>query len=217
MAAPLLVAYNNLTTLHIMHTRYPTLPGQQKKRRPSRVGRFVRKRFRLIVIASLILVVAVLFYQKRSLFTTSSASDGSSTKLKKTNGALEKGTPKYQTYLPSGKNIKDYGGWTRVSPPERNPVYAYSDTIGKVPIIVSQQPLPEELQANTLDAVEQLAQGYSANQKIKTKDVTIFVGTSAKGPQSIIFAEGKTLVLIKSSAGLSNDALVKYFDSLTAG
>lgn len=211
-------AYSNLTIRRIMHTRYPSLPGQQKKRRPSRRWRFVRRHYKLLLIIGLVFSVALLAYQKRALFLPSSdgSSSGTAT-LKNPNGKLEKGTPKYQTYLPAGKSIKDYGGWTRVSPPERNPVYAYADTIGKIPVIVSQQPLPEELRTNTSEMVQQLAAGYSANQKIKVKDITIYVGTSAKGPQSIIFAKGKTLILIKSTAALTSDALVKYIESLMAG
>jgi hypothetical protein len=51
----------------------------------------------------------------------------------KTTGAtptLTKGTPEYTTVLPANKNIGELGGWTRVSPPDRNPVFAYIDKIG---------------------------------------------------------------------------------------
>src|SRR4051812_26486041 len=49
----------------------------------------------------------------------------------------------YQTILPEGKSISDFGGWTRVSPPKTDPVYAYTDEINSTSINVSEQPLPQ--------------------------------------------------------------------------
>ncbi len=138
----------------------------------------------------------------------------SDTQLKSKTGNLVKGTPEYKTYLPAGKNIESYGGWTRVSPPDRNPVYAYSDTIFGTPINVSQQPLPKEFKPDTADQVAELAKGYHADHFITVKDTKVYIGTSAKGPQSVIFVKGETLILIKSSAKLSDDQWTSFVDSL---
>lgn len=130
-------------------------------------------------------------------------------------GTLQKGTPEYDTVLPAGKEIKDYGGWTRVSPPNRDPVFAYVDKIGAVPINVSQQPLPKELSEQPETQVEQLARGYAANRRLSAGNAIVFVGTSAKGPQSLIVVKGKLLILIKASAAIPDAEWQKYIQSLS--
>lgn len=127
---------------------------------------------------------------------------------------LQHGTPDYPTVLPVGKTIEDLGGWTRVSPPNANPVFAYVDHIGNTQINVSQQPLPEEFKSDTQQQTEQLAGGYKANEKIAVGDIPVHIGTSAKGPQSVIFNKDNLLVLIKSTAQLDNNQWAMYINSL---
>lgn len=130
-------------------------------------------------------------------------------------GQLEKGTPTFKTILPSGKAIKDFGGWTRVSPPNRAPVYAYVDKIGAVPIAVSQQPLPKDFLSNVPEKVAELAQVYAADKKLNVGDSIAYLGTSAKGPQSVIVVKGGLLILIKASAVIPNSEWEKYIKSLS--
>lgn len=132
-----------------------------------------------------------------------------------TNGELQKGTPTYDTVLPTGKTIEDFGGWTRVSPPNRDPVYAYVDKIGAIPINVSQQPLPKEFSDQPAEQTELLARGYAANKKLQVGDAIAWVGTSAKGPQSVIVVKNKLLILIKASAAISDSEWEKYIQSLS--
>ena len=124
------------------------------------------------------------------------------------------GTPPYQTMLPGGKTAEALGGWYRVSPPDRNPVYAYADTIGTVSIDVSEQPLPEGFATDTAEQVAQLAQGFNANEKLQAGGTTMYIGTSSKGPQSVIFTKNQLLVLIKSDSRISNDQWAGYISSL---
>jgi hypothetical protein len=146
---------------------------------------------------------------------TGAATDTSPTQQRQpANGVLQKGTPDYDTVLPSGKTIKEYGGWTRVSPPNRDPVYAYADKVGSTPIIVSQQPLPKDFAEQPSEQVQLLAQGYAANKKLQVGDVTAYLGTSAKGPQSVIFVKNKLLILIKASASVPDDTWSSYIKSL---
>ena len=129
-------------------------------------------------------------------------------------GQLEQGTPTFRTLLPAGKTIKDFGGWTKVSPPNRDPVYAYVDKIGAIPINVSQQPLPDDFANNKNEKVEQLALAYAADKKLNVGDAIAFIGTSAKGPQSVILAKNNLLILIKASAAIPNAEWEKYIKSL---
>lgn len=130
-------------------------------------------------------------------------------------GPLQKGTPEYDTVLPKGKTIKDYGGWTRVSPPNRDPVFAYADKIGAIPINVSQQPLPKDFADQPDQQVQQFAAGYAANKKLNVNGATAYIGTSAKGPQSVIIVKGELLILIKASAAIPDTEWQKYIQSLS--
>lgn len=122
--------------------------------------------------------------------------------------------PDYRTMLPDGKTIEQLGGWTRVSPSNRNPVFAYHDYIGKIPINVSQQPLPDEFKEDVESSIAELAHGYHADTSIEAGDTTAYIGTSAKGPQSVILAKNDLLILIKSSVAINDKLWVRYIDSL---
>lgn len=131
------------------------------------------------------------------------------------NGPLQKGTPEYDTVLPEGKSIGDYGGWTRVSPPNRDPVFAYADKIGAIPINVSQQPLPKDFADQPDQQIQQFAAGYAANKKLSIDGVIAYIGTSAKGPQSVIIVKDKLLILIKASAAIPDQQWQEYIQSLS--
>jgi hypothetical protein len=122
--------------------------------------------------------------------------------------------PGYATILPYGKSIVQLGGWVRVSPAGTDPVYAYADTIGNVPISVSEQPLPASFKSNSTNKVAELAKGYNATATITIGDTTVYIGTSAKGPQSVIFTKSNLLVLIKSEKQIENAAWSTYAASL---
>lgn len=122
--------------------------------------------------------------------------------------------PSYQTMLPTGKTIQQLGGWQRVSPEDKDPVFAYSDSIGTVPIAVSQQPLPSNFSGDSEARLADLAKKFSATKRLSTANGTAYVGTSAKGPQSAILIKGSTLVLIKSQNNIDDQSWVAYIDSL---
>ena len=124
--------------------------------------------------------------------------------------------PDYTTILPEGESVVTLGGWKRVSPPENDPVYAYSDKIGDVPITVSQQPIPVKFGRNIESQVKKLAQGYNATDKIMADDTEVYIGTSSKGPQSVILAKEDLLILIKSQNKVSDSAWKEYVQSLTS-
>lgn len=118
--------------------------------------------------------------------------------------------PEYQTVIPKGKNIADLGGWKRVSPPKASPVYAYSDTLDNVSISVSQQPLPPSFNGN----VAELAKKFNATDKVDANGTDVYIGTSAKGPQSTIFTKNGLLILIKSQKSIDDKAWAYYIESL---
>jgi len=124
------------------------------------------------------------------------------------------GKPDYDTVLPAGKKIEDFGGWVRVSPPDKNPVYAYADKIDNVLINVSEQPVPDSFKKDIDTAMDDLAAQYSANDKIKVGAVTAYIGTSLKGPQSVLLVKGDILILMKSASKIADTHWETYIRSL---
>lgn len=195
-----------------MSTRYATSPIGPRRRKRGILRRIVNVRIFLLVG----LIVGVVWVVKSlpSHSPTTHKSDIKTSPIKTKSTKLSKGTPDYTTYLPIGGTIDDYGGWTRVSPPKADPVYAYSDTINKVPIIVSQQRLPDSFKGHVDKSVEELATDYAATQKITAKNITIHIGRSSKGPESIIFVKGDTLILIKTERKIPDNQLLQYVELL---
>ncbi len=122
--------------------------------------------------------------------------------------------PGFQTVLPDGKPISKLGGWQRVSPPKNEPVFAFSDTVDGVPVTVSQQPLPDSFKSNLNSQVAELAKKFNATTELEASDTTVYVGTSSKGPQSVIVAKNGLLILIKSQKVVSDVAWADYVRSL---
>jgi len=122
--------------------------------------------------------------------------------------------PTFGTVLPAGKKIEDYGGWARVSPPESAPVFAYADKIDGIQVNVSQQELPDDLKKDTEENLASLAENFHADQKLTVDNTTAYIGTSSKGPQSVIFVRSNLLILIRSTDKVSNDQWTAYISSL---
>lgn len=124
-------------------------------------------------------------------------------------------TPEFSTLLPSEKSIETLGGWTRVSPPDRNPVFAFVDTIGSVKITVSQQPLPSGFTNNTDEDIKEIAQEFGAVSRAEANDGTVFfVSNSADGPQSVILKKSGNMILIKSPVKINDNVWSAYIANL---
>lgn len=122
--------------------------------------------------------------------------------------------PTFSTVVPSGKNISDLGGWKRVSPPDRDAVFAFTDKINDINISVSQQPLPESFKKETDAKIAELAKNFSATDKVTVGDMAVYIGTSGKGPQSVILTKSNLLILIKSDAKIDDKQWAEYIKTL---
>ena len=174
-----------------------------KKPDTSRIRTFLLAKRTLVITSALVLII--LAWVIISLITQHAQS--------KTSTIIK--DPGYQTILPAGTSITKLGGWERVSPPESAPVFAYADTIGTTPISVSEQPLPQSFIDDGAAHVAELAKAYNATDKIDVSGTTVYIGTSAKGPQSVIFTKDNLLILIKSHAKIDDKAWVQYITSLS--
>lgn len=140
---------------------------------------------------------------------TSSSSTSSSSKPQ-----LQKGTPNFEALLPEGKMAEDLGDWTRVSPPNSAAVYAYTDKLEGTEIIVSQQPLPGDFKNDTTEHMQTLANDFNAQKHFTLHGTDVYIGTSTKGPQSVIFTKNKLLILIKSTEKIRDDSWANYIEKL---
>lgn len=186
------------------HTAAPIKPRRETKQLP----RLPKK-----VVVPLILLALVTYgyvagkqYIEDNQLSISSSGIGRSE-----NAGFE---PDFDAVLPGGKSIAELGGWQRVSPPENEPVYAYTDAIGDVSISVSQQVLPAPFKQDTDKHVAELAKQYSATTKIDHEGTKAYVGTSAQGPQSAITTKNNLLILIKSERAIPSSKWGSYIQSL---
>ena len=122
--------------------------------------------------------------------------------------------PEYQTVLPEGKTIDSLGGWARVSPPEKDPVFAYVDMAGGVQLNVSQQIVPANFKDDPSGELAKLAEQFSATKRLVSDDLTIYIGTSSKGPQSAMLIKNGLLILIRSESMLPDDEWLTYAKAL---
>lgn len=113
----------------------------------------------------------------------------------------------FKPVLPEGKTVQ----WRKISPPASEPVFAYNDSLADTEIIISQQELPRKLRDP--DNLKDLAEQFNATNKLSVSGITTYIGRSAKGPQSVIFAKNDVLVLIKSKDTIKDDAWIRYVSS----
>lgn len=191
----------------------PTLPpATTSQKKPVEVNQVVfTKKVLVFTTIGLILIGITGYYVVRS-FNQPATPPANLTKKSTTNSSSE--TPKYQTVSPKGKSVEELGGWRRVSPPKGEPVFAYTDAINNIPINVSQQPLPEAFKTGTDTQVAELAKKFNATTKIDADGTTVYIGTSAKGPQSAILAKSEVLILIKSQQKVEDASWIEYIKSL---
>lgn len=163
---------------------------------------------RLIIAGAVILVASASY----GIFTTVQHNAASK---QATEAAAERvENLEYQTVLPAGKTISELGGWQRISPPDGQPVFAYGDSIENIPINVSQQPLPDGMRTNPLAQLSDLAEKFNATDKVAAGDTTIYIGTSAKGPQSVLLTKNNLLILMKSEQKIADSDWATYAASL---
>lgn len=201
----------------ILNISMPSMPKITLPRvRIPAMPRVSRKRMILFGGIAGIAVVGVVGYQMYQGWSDAKtvAKPDTGVKITHLDSSKANGKPDYDTVLPTGKTIKDFGGWVRVSPEDKNPVYAYADQISGVLVNVSEQPLPATFKADVDTAMDDLATKYSANDKQKVGSMTVYIGTSIKGPQSVLFAKGDLLILMKSASKITNNDWATYIRSL---
>ena len=120
--------------------------------------------------------------------------------------------PDYDILLPMGEKKETASGKIGYDPSKK--VASFTDTIGHINITISQQPLPESFKTDPDASVEKLAQEFSAHEVINESNPKAYIGTSAQGPQTVIFHKSDVLVFIHSSGELDKESWAAYVTQL---
>jgi hypothetical protein len=126
---------------------------------------------------------------------------------------LTSAAPDFSALTPAGKTP----AWKQSKPQggkDNSAVYIYSDKINDVSIKVSEQPLPPSFRDDPAGKVAEIAQGFNATDSMQIDGMPVYIGTSAKGPQSVIFSNGTLLILIKSDSVIESGDWADYINAL---
>ncbi|HTH72631.1 MAG TPA: hypothetical protein VL737_04695 [Candidatus Pristimantibacillus sp.] len=177
-------------------------------------ARFTRKQLIMIGGGAVVGLIVLFTLPPISILNRGGGNSGKShiTSTGVLNSRTEK--PDYGTVLPSGKTIEELGGWGRVSPPDKDPVFAYADEINGVRVTVSEQPLPAGFKDDVDGSIADLAKQFSASDVVTAGKTTFYIGTSIKGPQSVILTKNGLLILIKSDLKIEHQQWADYIGSL---
>lgn len=168
-----------------------------------------QRRLRVQLVIVLVVCVTLFLWLKPHIFQTKtpSAHPAQSTS-EAMPSEITKESPDFVALTPSGKTVE----WNRLAPPNSASFYVYTDTINGISVRVSEQPLPSNLQS--ADQMAELAKNYNANRSITVDTATVYIGTSLKGQQSVIFTKRSLLVLITSNATLNDEQWSQYISSM---
>ncbi|MGB3023219.1 MAG: hypothetical protein WBB39_00225 [Candidatus Saccharimonadales bacterium] len=205
------------TILRRYLSHVPEMTQVTKRLMPRARQWFMADRRRIIALLFVIIVVMyVVALANRSTHRLSSTPEipATSSSTHQAPATLPKGNPDFTTVLPANRSIDQLGGWTKVSPPNSAPVFAYTDKIGSTTIIVSQQTLPDELRTDTANKVKQLAGTYGQPEQLSAGSTTVYLSRSQSGPASIAFTQRDLLIFIKTNDAIPDSDLITYIASL---
>lgn len=135
--------------------------------------------------------------------------------LKANNSTVQTGVqPNFRAVLPASTSIEDLGGWQKLTPPNSDPFYVYIDEIDSILVNVSQQSLPSGFSSDVDTKVSEVAKGYNATSTLDANGTKVYIGNSAKGPQSVIFSKNGLLILIVSQQKIQDESWISYINSL---
>jgi len=175
------------------------------KIKPPKLPKLTKKQVRLGVICGGVLASGLVVVLVVSLLGNGKKPDGQGV-LSDTNQK-----PSFDTVLPNGKE-DDAADKVKFDPQKQ--VASFTDNIGTTQITVSQQPLPEPFKEDTDEKVKKFAEGYNAKTVINESNPKAYIGTSGKGPQTVIFTKNNLLIFIKSANTIDKDQWADYITRL---
>lgn len=121
-------------------------------------------------------------------------------------------TPSFKAVLPDGKESETTSD--KVAYDAQRKVASYTDMVGGIKVTVSQQALPETFKDSPEEKVKKLAESFAANEVISTSSPTAYLGTSVKGPQTVIFTKNGLLIFIQSAQKIDKPDWAEYITKL---
>lgn len=161
----------------------------------------------LSICALLLLLSGVRILQQRTA-TSPASGAGVGTGAEQAVLGKEVAKPSFAVMAPT--NVSD----DAVRYDEARKVASYNDTIDGVNITVSQQQLPDSFKADPSGAVKNMAAQFNAKQEIAAGEQLAYLGTSIKGPQTLIMQRQGMLLFIKSERAISDDAWKAYISKI---
>lgn len=127
-------------------------------------------------------------------------------------GTQQAATPDFSPLLPNGDITNTVS--QKVQYDANKKVANYTDKIDGTSVTISLQQLPATFKPDIATNIKKVAEQFSANDKLEVDNGDAFIGTSEKGPQSLVGYRGDLLVFMKSEAKIDNASWVAYFNSL---
>lgn len=191
-------------TANAQRPRYEKLAPVKHRRTPRMLLKLL---LGIITIISIGTAASYVFtHQPKS---TSNVSPSTTTEHSDT-GKVSQESPGFKALTPTGADVT----WTHLAPPNSADFYAFTDRLEGVSIRVSEQPLPDNFLDDPSGSLAQLARDYNANRNLSVNGITVYVGTSTKGQQSLLFTTDSLLVLITSDSTLNDKQWTDYITSL---
>ncbi len=183
----------------------PTTARQQVKSKYASLSRKQR-----IIGASALVVVLVAVLGSFVLFGDTKNNPAADTKdvLGKQTVTID-----FKPLLPNGSESETSAHKTAVDGQNR-PIYTFTDKIGITDLTVTEQPLPEKLKTNTDSELEKMAKDLYLTEVINASNPKAYMGTSIKGPQTVIFTKNGLLVFVQSQAKIDKDQWSDYITRL---
>ncbi len=119
----------------------------------------------------------------------------------------------FKPLLPNGKSEETTASKTALDGQGR-PIYTFTDKIGNTDLTITEQPLPESLKGETDSKMEKMAKDLYLTDVINASNPKAYLGTSVKGPQTVIFTKNDLLVFIQSQSKIDKDQWSDYVTRL---
>jgi hypothetical protein len=121
--------------------------------------------------------------------------------------------PKFKLIFPKNKKAEDFGGVCLISAPTSAAAFKYHDTVGiNNTVSITEQQLPDTL--NTAEKLSVFAKDNYYSESLDAGGTKVYLGTSAKGVQYLVFTKNDLLVFIQSDLKQPNATWITYVAGL---
>ncbi len=159
-------------------------------------------------VVSLVIVISLV-----TLFTHTPTKQASDKDESSVLGGTTVAKPSFAPIVPGGSVAETVDG--RVAYDAEKQVVSYQSKVASgTTVTVSQQKSPESFKSNPDFELKKLAEQFSANQTLQVGGAVAYLGTSTKGPQTVVYYSNELLIFLFSTEKLSSSDWEEYIASL---